>query len=201
MSFANLVCGAVVIVSVMITPTIAFGQSIGPNVGQSVSVNSPHRPWVGFTLGTGFLGGNSVEPDDSRDLGLSVDIPLQPSARIRVGTGRMWVHGGSTNFREFPLRRLTVDAVALIPFTGRGRACQSNVVVGGGAGLYHYGLGNGFSATRPGYQLFAGAECVGNRISAGLEFTGRSIRGPANMRLPDTKLFALAMHFTFKIRL
>jgi hypothetical protein len=182
---------------VMIYPAFAFGQSTGPSVVQSVG--SSHRPWVGFSLGTGFLGGNTVEPDDSRDLGLTLDLPLQPTTRIRVGTGRMWVNGA--NFGEFPLRRLTVEAVALRPFRGPGQACQSHFMLGGGIGLYHYGLDSDFSATRKGYQLFAGGECVGSRASIGLAITGRSIRGPANRQLPDAKMFALDMHFFLRVRL
>lgn len=197
MSSWNRTCRAVVALVVMITPAMALGQGIRPNVGQSVS--SSHRPWVGFSLGTGFLGGDHVEPDDSRDLGLSLDIPLQPTTRIRVGTGRMWVNGANSG--EFPLRRLTFDAVALRPFPAPGRACQSHFVAGGGIGLYHYGLDHDFSETRPGYQLFAGGECVGSRVSVGLEITGRSLRGPANLQLPDVKMFALDMHFALKLRL
>lgn len=191
-------CGALVVWSVMINPAIALGQSSGASVAQSVSVSSPHRPWVGLSLGTGFVGGDHVEPDDSRDLGLTVDIPLQSVTRIRLGTGRMSVNGA--RFGEFPLRRLTVDAVALLPFRSSRRACQSHLVFGGGIGLYHYGLDD-FSATRNGYQLFTGGECVGSRASFDLTITGRSIRGPANLQLPDLKLFALGMHFGVKVRL
>lgn len=197
MSSWNRTCGALVVSGVMINPAIAFGQSIGPSVSQSVS--SSHRPWVGFSLGTGFLGGNSIEPDDSRDLGLTLDLPLRSTTRIRVGSGRMWVNGA--DFGEFPLRRLTFDAVALRPFRSPRRACQSHFVLGGGIGLYHYGLDNNFSETRKGYQVFAGGECVGRRVSIGLEITGRSIRGPANLQLPDMKIFALDMHFALKVRL
>jgi hypothetical protein len=68
-------------------------------------------------------------------------------------------------------------------------------------GLYHYGLGHGFSETRRGYQVFAGGECVGSRASFDLQITGRSIRGPANLQLPDVKMFALGMHFGIKLRL
>src|SRR5688572_30902707 len=121
MSSWNRTCRALVVLVAMITPAIAFGQSIRPNVGQSVS--STHRPWVGFSLGTGFLGSDHVEPDDSRDVGLSLDIPLQPTTRIRVGAGRMWVNGAS--FGEFPLRRLTFDGVALLRFPSPRRTCQS----------------------------------------------------------------------------
>jgi hypothetical protein len=182
---------------VITTPAIALGQSTGPNIDRSVS--STDRPWLGFSLGTGFLGGDSVEPDDSRDLGLSLDIPLRPTIRTRVVAGRMWVNGAE--FGEFPLRRLTFDGVVLRPFRGPGTSCQSNVVVGGGIGLYHYGLDHEFSATRPGYHALAGAECVGSRVSIGLEFNARSIRGPANLLLPDDKMFAVDMHFGIKLRL
>ena len=180
---------ALVTFVVLIAPAMAFGQSTGPNA--RLSMSSPHRPWVGVSLGTGFLGGENVEPDDSRDLGVSLDIPLQPTFRLRAGAGRMRVNGA--RFGEFPLRRLTFDAVALVPFASPGRSCQSHFVVGGGFGLYHYGLDNDFSKTRGGYQVFAGGECVGSRVSIGLEITGRSIRGPANLQLPDLKLFAADM--------
>jgi hypothetical protein len=198
MSSWNRTCRALVVWVVIITPAMAFGQSTGPTVG--VSLSSPHRPWVGFSLGTGFLGGDNVEPDDSRDLSLSLEIPLQSTFRVRTAAGRMWVNGA--RFGEFPLRRLTVDAVALWPFRSPGPSCQSNFVVGGGVGLYHYGLDNDFSATRPGYHALAGAECVGRRrVSFGLELTARSIRGPANLQLPDDKLFGFDMRFGIKLRL
>jgi hypothetical protein len=190
-------CRALVVLAVMIIPATAFGQSIRADPG--LGVNSPHRPWVGVSLGTGFLGGDHVEPDDSRDLGISLDMPIQPIARIRVGAGRMRVNGAS--FGEFPLRRVTIDAVALMPFPRGRRACQSHFVVGGGIGAYHFGLGNDFSETRRGYQIFAGGECVGRRLSFDLGITGRSIRGPANVRLPDDRVFALDMHFGLKLRL
>jgi hypothetical protein len=192
----NRTWGALVVLGVMFTPVIAFGQSTGPSAPR---VSSPHRPWVGFSLGTGFLGGDSVEADDSRDLGLTVEIPLQSVTRIRVGGGRMRVNGA--RFGEFPLRRLTVDGVVLLPVRSARRACQTHLVGGGGSGLYHYGLDHDFSATRVGYQVFAGAECVGRRASFGLAITGRSIRGPANRQLPDLKLFAADMHFSVKVRL
>ena len=197
----NQACGALVVLAVMINPLMALGQTIGPfDYAQGKpSVSSSQRPWVGFSLGTGFLGGNSVEPDNSRDVGLTLDIPLQPTTRIRVGSGRMWVNGA--DFGEFPLRRLTVEGVALVPFPSPRRACQSHFVVGGGLGLYHYGLDDDFSTRRKGYQLFAGGECVGTRASFALEITGRSIRGPQNLQLPDLKLFALDMHFAVKLRL
>jgi len=105
------------------------------------------------------------------------------------------------DFSEFPLQRLTVDGVALLQFLDRGRACQSHFVVGGGIGGDHYSLDHGFSATRRGYQLFAGRERVGRRASFGLQIPGRSIRAPANLQLPDIKLFALDMHFAFRLRL
>jgi hypothetical protein len=104
-------------------------------------------------------------------------------------------------FGEFPLRRLTFDGVALVPFRGPGTSCQSNVVLGGGIGLYHYGLDSSFAESRPGYHATAGAECVGSRVSIGLEFNARSIRGPANLLLPDDKLFAVDMRFGIKLRL
>lgn len=197
MSSRNRTCRAIAALVVMITPAMAFGQSTGPTIG--VSVSSPHRPWVGFSLGTGFLGGDNVEPDDSRDVGLSLDIPLRPSIRSRIVAGRMRVSGAE--FGKFPLRRLTVDAVALGPFPGPGPSCQSNFVLGGGIGLYHYGFDSDFSATRPGYHAVAGAECVGSRVSIGLELTARSIRGPANLQLPDHKLFSADMRFGIKLRL
>jgi hypothetical protein len=162
-------------------------------------LSSAHRPWVGVSLGTGFLGGDNVEADDSRDLSVSLDIPLQPAFRLRTGAGRMWVNGA--RFGEFPLRRLTFDAVALVPFASPRRSCQSHFVVGAGIGLYHYGLDHDFSATRGGYQVFAGGECVGRRASFGLEIAGRSIRGPANLRFPDIKLFAADMRFGIRLRL
>lgn len=197
MSSWNRTWRALVALVVLTTPVMAFGQSPGPNV--NLSVSSIHRPWVGFSLGTGFLGSDSVEPDNSRDVSLSLDIPLWQRIRTRVVAGRMGVN--SADFADFPLRRLTFDGVALVPFRGPGTSCQSNVVVGGGLGLYHYGLDNNFSATRPGYHALAGLECVGNRASFGLELTGRSIRGPANLRLPDDKLFAIDMRFSIKLRL
>jgi hypothetical protein len=176
---------------------MAFGQSPGPNISRSLS--SIDRPWLGISFGTGFLGSDSVEPDDSRDLGVSLDIPLLPTIRTRVSAGRMGVKGA--RFGEFALRRLTFDGVALMPFRGPGTSCQSNVVLGGGIGLYHYGLDNNSSVTRPGYHALAGLECVGSRLSFGLEITGRSIRGPANLLLPDDKMFAVDMRFGIKLRL
>jgi hypothetical protein len=197
MSSWNRTCLVFVVLVVVITPAIAAGQSTGPSVGLTLS--SPHRPWVGVSLGTGFLGGDNVEPDDSRDLSVSLDVPLQPAFRLRTGAGRMWVNGA--RFGEFPLRRLTFDAVTLVPSFRPRRSCQSHFVVGGGIGLYHYGLDNNFSETRRGYQVFAGGECVGSRVSFALEITGRSIHGPANLQLPDVKMFALDMHFGIKLRL
>jgi hypothetical protein len=197
MSSQNRTCRALVVLVVMITPAIAFGQSSGPNIGLRLS--SAHRPWVGVSLGTGFLGGDNVEPDDSRDLSISLDVPLHPAFRLRTGAGRMWVNGA--RFGEFPLRRLTFDAVTLVPSFRPRRSCQSHFVVGGGIGLYHYGLDHDFSETRRGYQVFAGGECVGSRVSIGLEVSGRSIRGPANLKLPDVKMIAIDMHFGIKLRL
>jgi hypothetical protein len=182
---------------VMMAPAVVYGQSLQPTAGQNVSAD--HRPWVGLSLGTGFVGSDNVEPDDSRDLAVSVDIPLQPIARIRVGAGRMGVNGAEVG--AFPLKRLTFDGVLLRPFVGPGRACQSHFVVGGGLGLYHYGLDNDASEVRRGYQLFSGAECVGGRTSFSLQLTGRSIRGPANLHLPDAKVFAFDMHIAFRLRL
>ena len=197
MSSWNRTRRALVVLVVMITPASAFAQSAGPSVGLSLS--SPHRPWVGVSLGTGFLGGDHVEPDDSRDVNVSLDVPLRSTFRIRTSVGRMRVNGAS--FGEFPLRRLTVDGVALLPVGSVGRSCQSHFVVGGGTGLYHYGLDHDSSATRGGYQVFAGGECVGSRASFSLEVTGRSIRGPGNLLLPDAKMFALDMRFGIRLRL
>jgi hypothetical protein len=197
MSSWNRTCRALVVLVLMITADSAFGQSMHPNVGQSVS--SSHRPWVGLSLGTGFLGGDNVEPDDSRDVALSLDVPLRPTTRIRVGAGRMGVNGA--DFGEFPLRRLTFDAVALVPALRQRFSCRSHFVLGGGIGLYRYDLDRDFSETRRGYQVFVGGECVGRRVSTGLQITGRSIRGPANLQMPDVKLFALDLHLALKLRL
>ncbi len=188
MSSAKRTCGGFLAL-VLIAPAIASGQS----------VSSAHRPWAGFSMGTGFVGGDHVEPDDSRDLGLSLAIPLRPVMRIQVGAGRMRVNGA--RFGEFPWRRFTFDGVVLRPFSSARRACQSHFVAGGGIGLYHYDLGSESSATRRGYQVFAGGECIGRRASFALEITGRSIRGPANLLLPDAELFALDMHLAVKLRL
>jgi fluoride ion exporter CrcB/FEX len=197
MQFWNRWCRAVAVLVAIFTPTLASAQST--SVGVVQSAGQSHRPWIGLALGTGFLGGEHVEPDDSRDVGVSVDIPLQPLARLRVGGGRLSVNGA--DFGEFALRRVTIDGVALIPFPRARRPCQSHFVLGGGIGLYNYGLGNEFSETRHGYQLSAGGECVGSRASFGLAMTGRSIRGPANRQLPGAKMFALDMHFGIKLRL
>lgn len=195
MSPSNRTWRALAVLVVMITPAVAFGQ--GLNVSQSVS--SPHRPWVGLSLGVGFLGGDNLEPDDSRDVGFSLEIPLKPAIRLRAGAGRMSVH--SASFAAFPLRRFTFDAVALRAFPSPRRACQSHFIAGAGVGLYHYGLDQDFSATRHGYQVFAGGECVGRRMSFALEITGRPIRGPANLQLPDVTMFAIDMHVAVKLRL
>lgn len=164
---------------------------------QTISVSSPHRPWFGVSIGKGFVGGDNVEPDDSSDIAAAVDVPIVPTARIRVGAGRLSVNGA--RFGSFPLRRVTVEALGLVPFPRIGRACQSHFVIGGGGGLYHFGLDND-STIEPGYQLFAGGECVGSRISAGVQLTGRSIGGPGNAVLPDTKLFSLDMHIFLRVR-
>jgi hypothetical protein len=186
-----------VVLIVMITPAIASGQSTGRNVGQNVS--SPHRPWAGVSLGTGVLAGANVEPNNSWDLGVSLDIPLQPAFRLRTGAGRMSVNGA--RFGRFPLRRLTFDAVAFMPLAGPGRSCQRHFVVGGGIGLYHFGLDNDSSQIRRGYQVMAGGECVDRRVSIALEVTGRSIGAPGNLQLPDVKMFAIDMRFGIKLRL
>ena len=197
MSTWNRTARAIVMLTVLIRPAIAFSQTGPPQSGDRKGAS--HRPWLGVSFGTGFMGSDNVEPDDSRDVAVSLDVPLQPIARLRVGAGRMGVNGAE--FGGFPLKRLTFDGVLLRPFVGPGRACESHVVVGGGLGLYHYGLGHDASVTRRGYQLFSGAECVGRRGSFALQLTGRSIRGPANLQLPETKTFALDMHIAIRLRL
>ena len=186
-------CGGVVVLLATIAAGRVAGQTISSDRDKGYGLS--RRPWVGVSLGTGFVGSDHVEPDDSRDLALS----LRRTTRVRVAAGRMGVKGA--DFGKFPLRRLTIDGVTLVPFPTSRRSCQSHFVAGIGIGLYHYGLEDDFAATERGYQATVGGECVGSRVSGGVGISGRWVGGPATRRLPDTRVFALEMYLSLRVRL
>lgn len=159
----------------------------------------PERVTVGAVFGPALQLGNLVDPT-AVDLAGTVELPLEPWARIRFEGGTVsWTIGD----HDTRINRLTVSFVRNSPIFTRRR---TGVYSGAGAGIYGYHR-QGERRARLGWHVLTGFERVlsNDQIVLGGELQGRIVRGSAAgngstlQAMPP--VLSLQISFSMKLRL
>jgi hypothetical protein len=169
-----------------------------PVAAQSSSSAFSHRPWVGVGFGWGVFAGPQLEGPGGL-LAASLDVPLTPLAGVRVSADRIWQ--SIRDYGDVSLRQLSAE-LTMRRTISRTSACDMQSVVGLGLGVYRFLFESGApeDPTRIGYQIGAGADCVGGRLAIGGLLGFRFIDAPDHPAFTSDVVIAGTGTFTVRIR-
>lgn len=161
---------------------------------------SVHRPWVGVGAGLGGVLGNT--PADGTDglLASSVEVPLTPRDGVRFSAERLW--SSVEDYGGLSLRQFSVDLIVR-KYTGRLFGCATYTLLGLGPGIYSVSLESAQlpEATRVGYQLTVGQECIRSRVATGGAFGFRFVKMPEHPAFANAVDVAMTLSLSLRIRL
>jgi hypothetical protein len=159
---------------------------------------SIHRPWVGAGFGWGNVTSTRTEGPDVL-LSASIEVPMAPTAGVRLSAERIW--GSARDAGDVSLRQVSADLLLRRPF-GAAFGCTRQVIVGLGAGLYTFTTETGTlnDATRLGYQVAVGGDCVAGRLAIGGALAFRFVDAPDHPALSG-HVIAPSASLTIRIRL
>lgn len=169
-----------------------------PASAQQSSSGGAHRPWVGVGFGPGMFTGPELEGPDLL-LSATFEVPLAPVAGVRISAERIWT--SARDYGDASLRQFSADIMMRRPISSNS-ACDTQAVVGLGAGIYAFTFESGplEEATQAGYQINAGADCVGGRLAIGGLFGFRFIRAPDHPAFAGDVVIAGSLSLTVRIR-
>jgi len=178
----------------LLASSIAVAQSPPQAPG-----GSPHRPWVGFGGGWGNVASTTTEGPDVL-LGATLEVPIAPVAGVRLSAERIW--SSTRDAGAVSLRQLSADLMLRRTLATTG-SCASQFVVGVGAGLYAFSVESTSldDPTRLGYQVSAGVDCVGGRVTIGGAFGFRFIDAPHHEAFSSDGVIAPSATLAIRIRL
>lgn len=183
----------------VVATTAALGLLLtAPAAAQSSSPGFSHRPWVGVGFGAGTFTGPELEGPDVL-LAATFEVPLTPISGVRISAERIWT--SARGYGEASLRQFSADLMMRRPSWSNG-TCDIQAVVGLGAGLYSFAFASGWpgDATRGGYQISAGADCVGGRLGIGGLFGFRFIDAPEHPAFASDVVIAASLSLTVRLR-
>jgi hypothetical protein len=133
-------------------------------------------------------------------LASTFDVPLTARDSLRFSAERLW--SSVESYGPFSLRQFSVDLIIRKP-TGTLFGCSMFTVLGLGPGVYNVVLDSAElpDATRIGYQLTVGQECIRSRVASGGAFGFRFVRMPEHPAFVDALDVALTLSLTLRIRL
>lgn len=169
-----------------------------PVAAQSSSTAFSHRPWVGVGFGWGVFAGPQLEGPGAL-LAASLDVPITPAAGVRISTDRIWQ--SIRDYGDVSLRQLSAD-LTMRRTISRTSSCNWQSVVGLGLGVYRFLFESRAPAdpTRSGYQISAGADCVGGRLAIGGMLGFRFIDAPDHPAFTSDWVITGIGTFTVRVR-
>ena len=161
---------------------------------------SIHRPWVGIGAGLGGVLGTTPAGGTDGLLASTLDLPLTARDSVRFSAERLW--SSVESYGSFSQRQFSVDLIIRKP-TGTLFGCSMYTVLGLGPGVYNVALESAElpDATRIGYQLTVGQECIRRRVASGGVFGFRFVRMPEHPAFVDALDVTLTLSLTLRIRL
>ena len=185
--------------AVYVGPAAASAQGPPPTQPQSAPV-STHRPWVGIGAGLGGVLGNKPAEGTHGLLAAMFDIPLTSLSTVRFSAERLWssVEGyGGLSLRQFSADLLVRKSAGTL------FGCSMFTVLGVGPGIYDISLETAelSSATRVGYQLTLGQECIQRRFASGGALGLRFVRMPDHPAFEQALDVAMTLSWAMRIRL
>ena len=170
-----------------------------PAGAQSPSAGLSHRPWVGVGFGAGTFTGPELEGPDLL-LAATFEVPLTTTGSVRISAERIWT--STRDYGDASLRQFSADLM-LRRTVSSNSTCDTQAVVGLGAGIYAFAFESGSlqDPTRGGYQISAGADCVGGRLGIGGLFGFRFIDAPEHPAFTGDVVVAASLTLTVRIRL
>ena len=165
--------------------------------GQPVSV---HRPWVGIGAGLGGVLGNTPAEGTHGLLTATFDVPLTSLNSVRFSAERLW--SSVEGYGGLSLRQFSADLLVRKP-TGTLYGCSMFTVLGFGPGIYDISLEDAelSGATRVGYQLTLGQECIGRRFASGGALGLWFVKMPDHPAFEQALDVALTLSWAVRIRL
>lgn len=182
---------------VMTTTTLLLVMA-APAAAQPSSAGASHRPWVGVGFGVGTFTGPELEGPDLL-LAATFEVPLAPVAGVRISAERIWT--SARGYGDASLRQFSADLMMRRPVSSNS-TCDTQAVAGLGAGIYAFTFESGplAEATQGGYQINAGADCVGRRLAIGGLFGFRFIGAPDHPAFTGDMVVAASLSLTVRIR-
>jgi hypothetical protein len=168
-------------------------------VAQPAAQRSIHRPWVGMGAGLGGVLGPTAG-GSSGLLASTLDFPLTPHDSVRFSAERLW--SSIEGYGALSMRQFSFDLFVREP-TGTLFGCSMFTVLGLGPGIYNISLESVDvpDATRLGYQLTVGQECIRTRVASGGALGVRFVKMPEHPAFSNAVDVALTLSLSLRVRL
>jgi hypothetical protein len=165
---------------------------------QASSAGTSHRPWFGVGLGPGTFTGPELQGPDML-LSATLEVPVTTTGSVRVSAERIWT--SARGYGDASLRQLSADLLIRRTVSSSGM-CDMQAVVGLGAGLFSFAFESGSpqNPTQGGYQISAGADCVGRRLGIGGLFGFRFVEAPQHPAFTSDVVVAASLSLTVRVR-
>jgi hypothetical protein len=132
-------------------------------------------------------------------LSATLEVPLTATGSVRLSAERIWT--SARGYGDASLRQFSADLM-IRRTVSSSSTCDLQAVVGLGAGIFAFAFESGLleNRTQGGYQISAGADCVGHRLGIGGLFGFRFVEAPQHPAFTSDVVVAGSLSLTVRVR-